>query len=175
MSAKDDQSAQEKPQAQPNGKKKLLIIIGVVVIAIAAGAGATFFMLHGSSKEAGAKEGKSEHGEKTEKGEKGEHGEALNICTLEPFIVNIYDGQELRYLKLKLEIDLSSAEGKTELTARQAELRDAILAILTTKTMQDIQFLQGKTQLKQEILAAVTRMLSPGKVKQVYFTDFVVQ
>jgi flagellar FliL protein len=172
MSAKDDQSAQEKPQAQPNSKKKLLIIIGAVVIAVAVGGGATFFMLHGSSNEAGAKEGKSEHGEKSEKGEK---GETLNICTLEPFIVNIYDGQELRYLKLKLEIDLSSAEVKDELTARQAELRDAVLAILTTKTMQDIQFLQGKNQLKQEIMAAVTHMLSPGKVKQIYFTDFVVQ
>jgi len=172
MSAKDDQSAQEKPQAQPNSKKKLLIIIGAVVIAIAVGAGATFFMLHGSSKEAGSKEGKSEKSEKSEKGEK---GEALNICTLDPFIVNIYDGQELRYLKLKLEIELSSAEVKNELTARQAELRDAVLTILTTKTMQDIQFLQGKNQLKQEIMTAVTKMLSPGKVKQIFFTDFVVQ
>jgi flagellar FliL protein len=175
MSAKDDQSTQEKPQAQPNSKKNLLIIIGAIVIAVAVGAGATFFMLHGSSKEAGAKEGKAEKSEKTEKSEKGEKGEALNSYALDPFIVNIYDGQELRYLKLKLEIELSNAEVKNELTVRQAELRDAVLAILTTKTMQDIQFLQGKNQLKQEIMAAVTKMLSPGKVKQIYFTDFVVQ
>jgi flagellar FliL protein len=169
MAAKDDQATQENLQTQPNSKKKLFIIIGAIVAAIAVGAGGTFFMLHGSSSEAGAKE------EKSPKGEKGEKGEAVNICTLEPFIVNIYDGQELRYLKLKLEIDLASTEAKDELTARQAELRDAVLAILTTKTMQDIQFLQGKNQLKQEIMAAATHMLAPGKVKNIYFTDFVVQ
>jgi flagellar FliL protein len=170
MAAKDDQPVQEKIQGK--SKKKMLIIIIGSVLLVTVVVAAFFLLKGGSSKEAGAK---SEKSEKAEKGEKGEKGEALNIYALDPFIVNIYDGQELRYLKLKLEIALANAEVKTELASRQAELRDAVLAILTTKTMQDIQFLQGKNQLKQEIMVAVTKMLSPGKVKQIFFTDFVVQ
>jgi flagellar FliL protein len=171
MAAKDDQPVQEKTRDKSK-KKMLIIIIGSVLLVAVVAVSAFFLLKGGSSKESAPK---AEHGEKAEKGEHGEKGEASNMYALDPFIVNIYDGQELRYLKLKLEVELSSAEVKNELTARQAELRDAVLAILTTKTMQDIQFLQGKTQLKQEIMAAVTKMLSPGKVKQIYFTDFVVQ
>ncbi len=64
---------------------------------------------------------------------------------LEPFIVNIYDGQEIRYLKVKVEFGLASPEAKAELDPRQAPLRDAILVLLTTKTMQDIQDMRGRT------------------------------
>jgi flagellar FliL protein len=171
MAAKDDQPVLEKTQDKSK-KKMLIIIIGSVVLVAVVAVSAFYLFKGGSSKESAPK---AEQGEKAEKTEKGEKGEASNMYALDPFIVNIYDGQELRYLKLKLEVELSGAEVKNELTARQAELRDAVLAILTTKTMQDIQFLQGKNQLKQEIMAAVTKMLSPGKVKQIYFTDFVVQ
>jgi flagellar FliL protein len=41
--------------------------------------------------------------------------------------------------------------------------------------MQEIQDLQGKNQLREQILAAVGKIVPPDKVTKVYFTDFVVQ
>lgn len=154
-------------QAQDKGKKKshlkLYIIIAVaIVVAVGASVGIMMFM-------GGEKDGK----DKPEK--KKEAAEATLVHPLDPFIVNIYDGQEIRYLKLKVEIEVPGEEAKSELSQKQAQIRDAILVILTTKTLQDVQYLQGKNQLKQEILAAITKIVAPGHVRQVFFTDFVVQ
>ena len=161
--------------APPKDNKKLFIIIGAVVALLAIGGGAMFF-LGGSEKEpeAAKAEAKAEGGH----GEAKDGGGAVGVSSIypmEPFIVNIYDGQELRYLKLKVEFEMQNAIVKTELEAKLAPLRDAILILLTTKTMQEIQDLQGKNQLREQILAAVEKVVPPGKVIKVYFTDFVVQ
>jgi flagellar FliL protein len=154
-----DEQVQEKVQKKSN--MKLFVIIGVaVVVAVAASVG-IMMVMNGNKAEA----------HKTEK----PSAEAPVVQAFDPFIVNIYDGQELRYLKLKVEVELTDEKAKTELTDRQAQIRDAILTILTTKTLQDVQYLQGKNQLKQEILAAMTKIVTPAKIRQVFFTDFVVQ
>lgn len=181
--AKDDQPAAEQPEG--GSKKKLFIIIGAAV-GVAVVLAIVFFMMMGKG---GKKEAGKEGGEaKTEaKAEAGAHGgaapkegaagaaAAANIFPLEPFIVNIYDGQELRYLKVKVELEMSGAGVKAELDGRLAAIRDAILVLLSTKTLRDIQDVQGKNQLKDEILAAINKIIPPGKIAKIYFTDFVVQ
>lgn len=163
---------QAKGEQAKGGKKKLFIIIGAAVAVVIVVA-VVLMMTLGGGKKSGSADAKGE--------KKGEHGggekaaAATTVYPLEPFIVNIYDGQEVRYLKIKIEFEMASPEVKSELDARQAPLRDAILVLLTTKTLQEIQDLQGKNQLREEILAAVNKILPPGKVTRVYFTDFVVQ
>jgi flagellar protein FliL len=172
----------------PKDKKKLFIMIGAAVAVLALVGGGMFFLggsktdkkaAHGEAKVEAKAEGG--HGEAKAEGGKAEggHGEAKagggTIYPLEPFIVNIYDGQEIRYLKLKCEFDMANSEVKSELDSKVAPLRDAILILLTTKTMQEIQDLQGKNTLREQILGAVNKIIPPGKVTKVYFTDFVVQ
>lgn len=174
--AKEEQAPAE---AEGGGsKKKMFIIIGAAVaVALILGVVAFMFLGKGDKKEA-AKEGA-----KTEAKADGGHGGApaagaaggaSNMYPLEPFIVNIYDGQELRYLKVKVELEMSAAV-KGELDARLPPIRDAILILLTAKTLQDVADVQGKNQLKEEILAAINKIIPPGKIAKVYFTDFVVQ
>ena len=166
-------------EAAPKDNKKLFIIIGAVVAVLAIGGGAAFFMSGGKDEKApeGAKvEAKAEgggHGGGAAK--EGEAAGGATIYPLEPFIVNIYDGAELRYLKIKVEFEMANPQVKPELEAKMAPLRDAILILLTTKTMQEIQDLQGKNQLREQILAAVSKVVPPSKITKVYFTDFVVQ
>jgi flagellar FliL protein len=180
---------QEKPEGAGGSKKKLFIIIGaaaaVVIVAVVAvlmlgggkkeptkegAAGA-----HGEAKKEEAKPAAGGHGGGGGGGEAGKGGGAANIHAMDPFIVNIYDGQELRYLKVKVEFELAAPEAKAELEGKQSQLKDAILILLTTKTLQDIQDLNGKNQLRDEILAAANKIIPPGKISKVYFTDFVVQ
>jgi flagellar protein FliL len=180
--AKDDQDVVETEGG--SGNKKLFIIIGAAV-AVAIILGAVVFMMSGKGdkKEKGKEEAKVEgKAETKEGGHGGEAGgkeggaaPASNIYPLEPFIVNIYDGQELRYLKVKIEMEMVGAGVKGEIDARLAPIRDAILVLLSAKTLQDIQDVQGKTQLKEEILGAINKHIPPGKIAKVYFTDFVVQ
>ena len=170
--AKEEQAKTE--ESTGTDKKKLYIIIGAAVAAVVVII-VVVLMLSGKGKDKEAKE-EGGHGQKAESAEGAAKGPAAEaVYPLEPFIVNIYDGQEIRYLKVKVEFGLASPEAKAELDPRQAPLRDAILVLLTTKTMQDIQDMQGKNQLREEILAAVNGIVPPGKVLKVFFTDFVVQ
>jgi flagellar FliL protein len=189
--AKDEQPAAEQPEGG-GGKKKMIIIIGaavgvVVILAVA------FLMMSGGGKKEKGKEGAEAtteakadaHGAAAPKAEAGGHGGApaaagaaagaSNIFPLEPFIVNIYDGQELRYLKVRVELEMVGVGVKNELDTRLAAIRDSILVLLSTKTLQDIQDIQGKNQLKDEILASINKIIPPGKIAKIYFTDFVVQ
>ena len=184
--AKDEQDPAA-VEAGGGSKKKLIIIGAGVAVAIILGAVVFMMMGKGDKKEA-AKEGaeanteaKAEgggHGAAAPKeggGKEGAAGAAANIFPLEPFIVNIYDGQELRYLKVKVEMEMAGPGVKAVLDGRLAPIRDAILVLLSSKTMQDIQDIQGKNQLKEEILAAVNKHIPPGQISKIYFTDFVVQ
>jgi flagellar FliL protein len=175
--AKDDQPAVETEGG--GGNKKLFIIIGAAVaVAVILGAVVFMFAGKGDKKEKGKEEAKVET--KAEAGGHGgeaggKEGAGSNIYPLEPFIVNIYDGQELRYLKVKIEMEMVGVGVKSEIDARLAPIRDSILVLLSSKTLQDIQDVQGKNQLKEEILGAINKNITPGKIAKVYFTDFVVQ
>ena len=178
--AKEEQAGAE---TADGGKKKLMIIIIGAAVGVALILGVVLFLVMGKG---GGKKEKGAEGEaaKTEAAAGG-HGApaagapgapgASTVFPLEPFIVNIYDGQELRYLKVKVEIEMANAAVKPELEGRLAPIRDAVLVLLTTKTLQDIQDVQGKNQLREEILASINKIIPPGKIAKVYFTDFVVQ
>lgn len=193
--AKDEQAPAEQPEAG-GSKKKLFIIIGAAVgVAVIAGVVIMMMMGKGDKKAKEGGEAKVEggahgggaappagggaHGGGAAPKEGGKEGAAAapgaNIFPLDPFIVNIYDGQELRYLKVKVELDMAGVGVKTELDGKLAPIRDAILVLLSTKTLRDVQDLQGKNQLKDEILGAINKIIPPGKIAKIYFTDFVVQ
>jgi len=171
------------------GKKKMIIIIGAAV-AVALILGIVAFMVLGKDDKKTTKEGDAAQAEGTAAPAAGAHGApaaagspaaggaaspAANIFPLEPFIVNIYDGQELRYLKVKVELEMVGPAIKAEIEGRLAPIRDSVLILLSAKTLQDIQDVQGKNALKDEIMGAINRNLPPGKIVKVYFTDFVVQ
>jgi flagellar FliL protein len=55
------------------------------------------------------------------------------------------------------------------------QIRDAILLLIGNKTFAELSDLQGKLQLRAEIIARLNKLLTTGKVKGIYFTEFVVQ
>lgn len=182
--AKDEQAAEA---TEGGGSKKMLFIIIGAAVAVVLVIVVVVVMMMGKGDKKAKKEGGE--GAQTEAAagahggapEGGGHGGAAGtpgastVFTLEPFIVNIYDGQELRYLKVKVEMEMANPAIKPELDGRLAAIRDAILVVLTSKTLQDVQDAQGKNQLREEILVAVSKIVAQGKVTKVYFTDFVVQ
>ena len=193
--AKEEQAPAE-AEAEGGGKKKMMIIIGGAV-AVALILGVVAFMMLGKGDKKTKKEGDAAQAEGAAAPAAGGHGApaaapaagahgapaaggaaagpSANIFALDPFIVNIYDGQELRYLKVKVELEMVGPAVKAEIEGRLAPIRDSVLILLSAKTLQDIQDVQGKNTLKDEILGAINKNIPPGKIAKVYFTDFVVQ
>jgi len=97
------------------------------------------------------------------------------IYSLDTFIVNLVGGRNKNYLKAKVELELDSEKTTAEINKRLPQVRDVILTMLSSKSNEDINTLEGKFQLRAEIISAINQNLKTGKVKSVYFTDFIVQ
>ena len=97
------------------------------------------------------------------------------IYSLETFIVNLIGGRGKNYLKAKVELELDSEKTEIEINKRLPQIRDSILTMLSSKSNEEINTLEGKLQLRAEIISTLNQYLKTGKVKNVYFTDFIVQ
>jgi flagellar protein FliL len=117
--------------------------------------------------------------EKQAHASKGEKKEvALDVGptrSLDTFIVNLADPHGKRYLKVKMDLELSDEKVVPELEKRLPQLKDTILTTLCSKTYEEIGTLEGKMQLRMEIMARLNQYLKSGKIKNIYFTDFIVQ
>jgi len=166
--------AEKKDAAAPQGgsKKKLFIIIGIVAFLLLVGGGtAAFFLL---KKEPEPKETKdpAKQVPVPDLNQQADIGPQVNI---EEFVVNIISGDTPHYVKASLTVELTNEEVKGEVEKRMPQMRDAILLLISNKTFEELQDMQGKKQLKAELTSKINSFLKTGKVKAVYFTNFVVQ
>lgn len=149
------------------GSKKLIIIVAVLVLLIGAGAGAFFFM-SGSEEEKLTPEQEQAELERQAK-------QVGPMIAIDSFIVNIMDNQESRFLKAAITLELNNEEAAMEVNMRMPQVKDAILLLIGNKTFDEIKDLQGKIQLRAELLNEINGILHKGNVKRIFFTNFVVQ
>ena len=100
-----------------------------------------------------------------------------DIYELDPFVVNLNEPRGNRYLKVTIQMELAmdSPELLPELERRKGQLRDTILGLLTSKSSKDLQLLEGKFRLREELISRVNSMLVNGRITRIYFTEFVIQ
>jgi flagellar protein FliL len=91
------------------------------------------------------------------------------------FLVNLADPGGKRYLKIALQLELSGQRAGDEINRRNVEVRDMMLMILSSKEYEQIGSMNGKLSLKKEIITRMNKMLQDGQIKEVYFTEFLVQ
>jgi flagellar FliL protein len=162
---------------------KLLII--VVAAALVAGIGGAFVIVKfmGGHSSGGGEAGEEHKAEATAKSEG--HGESAGkpaavaapgvMFDLDPFIVNLADAPDIRYLKMTIKLEVENEGVSATLSGRIPQLRDTILVLLSSKDSTTIRSPQGKFQLRDEITQRINGLLPKPGVKTAYFTDFVVQ
>ncbi len=97
------------------------------------------------------------------------------VFSLDPFVVNLNESRGNRYLKTTISLEMSDKELLSELERREPQIRDMTLALLTSKNTRELQALEGKFRLREELISRVNAMLINGHIKRVYFTEFVIQ
>ncbi|NLD38255.1 MAG: flagellar basal body protein FliL [Desulfatiglans sp.] len=97
------------------------------------------------------------------------------ILTLDTFIVNLIGDRGKNYLKAKVELELDSEKTIVEINKRLPQIRDSILTLLSSKSSEDINTLDGKFQLRAEIMTTINQYLRTGKIRNVFLTDFIIQ
>ncbi len=168
---KGSQKPPEDPQG--SGKKKKIIIIAVaaaVLLLLAAGAATLFFVLSGDTEE-DKKQSRLEV-PVPDLDKSSSIGPMVNI---DEFIVNIISAESSHYVKASFTLELNNDVVREEVERRMPQIRDSILLLLGNKTYDELQDLQGKKQLKAELTSKINAFLVTGRVKSIYFTQFVVQ
>ena len=94
---------------------------------------------------------------------------------LEPFIVNLAGSGGSRILKVSVSLKMSAPELHLELRKNILRLTDSILFLLSSKSFEDIDSLQEKSKLEDEIMVRVNKFLTAGQVNGAYFTEFIIQ
>lgn len=162
--------AEKKKDEQEGGKKSggklALIIAAVVLLAAGVGAAAYFMGSKGASGAVGADAARASSAPSDAIGP---------MVDVEPFIVNILDNDGTRYLKAALTLEAETPAGRQEIIERMPQLRDAILLVAGNKTFDELRDLQGKLQLRAELLGRVNEIMKRDRIRRIYFTEFVVQ
>ena len=96
------------------------------------------------------------------------------LYTMPTFTVNL-EGQPRRIIRVSLTLEMLDKDGFEEVVRNSPAARDSIVRILNSKTYDDIETIQGKLFLKDQIAVTLNKSLEEGVVKDVYFGDFLVQ
>jgi len=170
MAEKLDETPQEKPRAG-----KIWVLLVAVLILVVAGditlRAVTYFRTTGSR---GSAAGRATTADAA--GEKSKKLEVKSTLSLDTFLVNLADKEDVRFVKAQFQLGMT--EENEELAKNPVVLaatRDTIISLLSSKTSDQIMTPQGKDKLREEIRNRVNAILPKGKVSEVFIVDFVVQ
>ncbi len=83
--------------------------------------------------------------------------------------------EEPHFAKITIQLGYEeSPEFLSELTKRKVEMRHIINMLLSSKKYEDMDTLEKKISLSEEIKSHLNVVLSGGKIVDVYFTEFIV-
>ena len=153
-----EKTQEEKPK---KSKKKLIIIIAGAVLFFSISGFFAYTMLY-SKKEGPETESK-----------KGKNSEKAALVALDPFILNL--AEQGRFLKVTLHFELADPSYQQLVENNTPQLKDAIIILLSSKSTETIASPEGKLQLKDEILLRANQTIGKDVIKNLYFTEFVMQ
>jgi len=157
------------------GAKSKLIIIAGVILLLGLGCGGAYFLgALGGGGDAEAAKGATPEAQGSPGGQ--QQGQAgRSRVSLDTFVVNLADEGAQRYLKVTMMVEFFGNEPPPQFSVRQPEVRDLLLTLLSSKYVADIRTIEGKQQLRDEVIARINRVLDDDVVKAIYFADFIVQ
>jgi flagellar FliL protein len=193
----------EEETGKKGGKKKL-IIIGALVLALAGGGAGAWFLMGSKHPEKHAEEDDDEEEEApAKKGDEHKGGgkdaskegkkevpsvvrkdrnkgkKVIEYLSGDPtYTINLADEDADRYLQLGLVFEITDIQTSVELKERMPAVRSDVLLLLSAKRSRELNTLEGKETLSEEILALTRRSLAARQrkgVKAVDFSMFVIQ
>lgn len=177
----------EEKQEKKGGNSLVLIIVAVLLVVLLVIGGLVVFLLASgdgehdaamANAEAQASAQAAAPAQKAAAKPQERSNDYFNVgpmYPLEQFLVNLLSETGSRYLKMTINIELSAETLTPEIDQKKPLLRDIVIRILTSKTYEDISTAKGKERLKDEIATKINETLRDGYVKNVFFTDFIVQ
>lgn len=158
----EEKEAPENEEGAPKKKSKLLLfaMLGVALLLLAGGGFFAYTTMLAPVEDEEPQDVAETIGE---------------IFTLEPFVVNLADPTGKRYLKVQVEIELESALAVESAQRNTPRLRDNVIMLMTSLSFEEVMTPEGKIRIRDEMLERFNVVMRPDRVRNIYFTEFVVQ
>ena len=138
---------------------------------------------HGEDAEAGDEAAEGEEAEDGEEGaakteEHGKEGEpAVSLVyTMDNLVLNPAESGGTRFLLFTIAFELKTQALLDAMKARDAEMRDVVIATIGQRTTEQLADMVQRDSLKAQLATVVAKELKKKKgVKRIYFPQFVIQ
>ncbi len=151
--------------------KKVIIIIIIVAVLVLGVIGGGFFILSQQINKIASQTGQPVVQQTIEK----QDDTPGVMYSLRKFIVNIADPGQDKFLSVQMDLEVKDKDAAQKIDSQLPKVRDAILTILPTKRSEELQSVKGKNILRDELIAKLNTLLNGDLVKNIYFTEFVIQ
>ena len=167
--------ADEAPEpVKKKSKKKFILILLILLILLGGGGfGAYKFGLLDMILGGGSSNSTEEAAPAAEEG--GAPAAATTTVPVQPFVVNLANPIGSKHIRLSLDLEMVNEQAVAQLNQEMVKVRDSIILLLSSKSYADLAPMEGKLQLKSEIVERINLILGGPKVVKVYFSDMVFQ
>jgi flagellar FliL protein len=100
--------------------------------------------------------------------------EPRRVFELNTFTANLANPRVDKYIRIRVELGLSDSVSEQEIERKKSQIRDEIITSLNTKRDKELLTAQGKDALKKEIRGKLNNIVETGEIKDVLFTDFLI-
>ena len=98
-----------------------------------------------------------------------------NIFLIKDVIINPAGTNGTRFLLTTVGIEVSTPEAQQELEKKEVQVRDLLNSILTSKGLNELVSIEQRELLRVEISKRVSGLIKTGKLRNVYFSKFIIQ
>ena len=89
------------------------------------------------------------------------------------FVANL--GSTRNYFQANITLEVTDSKLIDSMEEKHVEIRDIILGILIGKKADELLTPQGKSELKQEIISAISILMDTDEISNLYFTNYIIQ
>jgi len=151
----------EVEEEKPKSKKMLFLIIGLIVV-VAGGVGGYFYMQHNAElkRQQEAEDKRPENILKKQLMERKENAAPIYIA-LDEMIVNLPGRGGEHYLQTKMVLRTNDGSTEDKIKTFMPVIRDKIITVLSSRQMQELATVEGKTMMAREVALVINSIIAP--------------
>jgi flagellar FliL protein len=185
MAEEENKEEETSKDSNKSNKKLIIIIIAVLTLVVIGGVVTAFLLMSGDDEAQVTPTTQPQYKEQSSRANSRSKRETVVntrrlsdigiLYPLDTFTVNLKSDSGRRYLKAAISLELNGEELSIELDNKSPVIRDRIIRILSSKTLEEISSKKGKKKISQQIIDTLNAMIVDGNVRGIYFTEFVIQ
>jgi flagellar protein FliL len=152
---------EEVEEEKPKSKKMLFLIIGLLVV-VAGAVGGYFYMQHNAElkRQQEAEEKRPENILKKQLMERKDNAAPIYIA-LDEMIVNLPGRGGEHYLQTKMVLRTNDGSTEDKIKKFLPVIRDKIITVLSSRQMQELATVEGKTMMAREVALVINSIIAP--------------